>query len=82
MTYAARPSEFIDCAGCQPAARQPATPAPRRGFWRRVYDAVLESHERRAEREIGAYLASTGGRFTDAIERRVSDRLLSGEWRR
>ncbi len=80
MTYAARPNQYIDCQECRPAARRSA--APRRGFWRRLYDAVFQSRERQAERAIAAYLASTGGRFTDAIERELTERLASGDWRR
>jgi hypothetical protein len=49
---------------------------------RRIYDAVFESRQKQAERMIAAYLERTGGRFTDDIERRLTDRLISGDWRR
>jgi len=80
MTYAARPSEFVPCQECPPAERAGAAGRP--GFLRRLYDAMLHSRQTQAEREIAAYLEQTGGRFTDDIERRVTDRLITGEWRR
>ena len=81
MTYAARPSEFVPCHDSLPADRA-GRATRRRGLLRRIYDAVIVSRERQAEREIAAYLESTGGRFTDSIERRLTDRLVSGNWRR
>jgi hypothetical protein len=77
MTYAARPSEFVPCRQTQPADR-----GSRRGLLRRIYDAIFQSREKQAERAIVAYLESTGGRFTDSIERRITERLVSGNWPR
>lgn len=50
-----------------------ASPARSRGraLWRRMFDAVLASRQREAEREIAFYLQRTGGKFTDAIEREI-----------
>jgi hypothetical protein len=79
MTYAARPHEFANCSGHARPADPPAA-GRRRGWLRRIYDAMFESRQKQAERAIGAYLESTGGRFTDSIERRVSERLISGKW--
>jgi hypothetical protein len=75
MTYAPHPSAFVPCRESEPAARRP-------GLMRRLYDALLESREKEAERVVAAYLERTGGRFTDDIERRLTERLISGEWRR
>ena len=79
MTYVARPSEFIPCGETRPADRGVAR---RPGLLRRIFDAVYRSRQTQAEREIVAYLQSTGGRFTDDIERRLTDRLITGKWRR
>jgi hypothetical protein len=49
-----------------------------RPFWRRAFDAVVASQQRRAEREIAAYIASHGGVFTDDIEREIMQRLTGG----
>jgi hypothetical protein len=81
MTYAARPHEFATCSGHQRPADPPAA-ARRRGWLRRIYDAMFESRQKQAERAIAAYLEGTGGRFTDSIERRVTERLISGKWPR
>lgn len=80
MTYAARPSEFVPCRPTASADLRP-TIGRRRGLLRRIVDALFESREKQAERAVAAYLESTGGRFTDAIERRLTDRLVSGDWR-
>ena len=81
MTYVARPSEFIPCGGQAPAARH-GHAAQRPALLRRLFDAVFESRQKQAEREIAGYLERTGGRFTDEIERRLTDRLIHGQWRR
>ena len=81
MTYAARPSEFVPCRRSEPADLGRGA-GRRRGLLRRFYDAVFESRQKQAERAIAAYLETTGGRFTDAIERRVTERLISGHWPR
>ena len=53
----------------------------KKGVWRRVFDAMIASQQRRAEREISSYLASHGGLFTDDTEREIM-RRLSGNSRR
>jgi hypothetical protein len=79
MAYAARPSDFrrniVPC-------RQPAVlkEAPRRSYLRRLFNAVFESSEQRAERDIEAYLARTGHRFTDSIERELNEHMFGGGW--
>jgi len=57
------------------AARDAAPARPRKPFWRRAYDAIMRSQQRRAEREIAAYLRSHGGLLTDDIEREIMFRL-------
>jgi hypothetical protein len=46
----------------------------------RLFNAVVESREQEAERNVRAYLARTGGRFTDSIEREINDRQFNGGW--
>ena len=53
----------------------------RKPIWRRVFDGIVASRQRRAERDIVAYLASHGGVFTDDTEREIM-RRLSGNDRR
>jgi hypothetical protein len=57
------------------AAREAAPASPRQPFWRRVYDAIMRSQQRRAERDIAAYLRSHGGLLTDDMEREIMRRL-------
>ena len=54
-------------------AAQPS--AERKPVWRRIYEAIVRAQERRAEREIAAYLASHGGLLTDDMERQIMSRL-------
>jgi len=80
MTYAPRSHEFVPCRDSRPADRGGA--ARRAGLLRRIYDAMIDSRQKEAERVVAAYLEGSGGRFTDDIERRITDRLIFGERRR
>ena len=66
LTYANQ-----DLASAAPAVEQPL----RKPLWRRLFDALMESQQRRAEREIARYLASHGGLLTDDMEREMMRRL-------
>jgi hypothetical protein len=57
-----------------PAARE-VKEAPRKPLWRRMFDALIEARQRRAEREIASFLASRGGILTDEAEREIMRRL-------
>ena len=81
MSYLARPDEFIPSREDRLPDRTGGV-ARRPGLLRRIYEAMLRSRQTQAERVVVAYLESTGGRFTDDIERRITERLISGEWRR
>jgi hypothetical protein len=84
MTYAARPSEFVPCFGDTPATRRAAAgrvAATRASLLRRIFDAIFDSRLQHAEREVVRYLERTGGRLTDDIERRITDRFVTGGWR-
>jgi hypothetical protein len=78
MAYA---SDHFGFTYYAPAARN----AARRGILRRVFDAMFETRQRKAERDIAAYLARSGGKLTDSIERELMDRYSNatfGEPRR
>jgi hypothetical protein len=47
----------------------------RRPVWRWVYEAMITSRERRAEREIAAYIERHGGLLTDDMEREIMRHL-------
>jgi hypothetical protein len=57
------------------APRDVASARPKKPFWQRAYDAIMRSQQRRAEREIAAYLSSHGGLLTDDMEREIMLRL-------
>lgn len=47
-------------------------------LWRMVRDALVESRQVQAEREVERYLAGIGGKFTDEAEREI-ERLCMGQ---
>src|SRR5262245_46449508 len=55
------------------------------GILRRVFAALLkamdESRQRQVEREIAKYVALRGGRITDDLEREITRRLFTSDWR-
>ena len=59
--------------------------AGHRGLLRRVYDAFQASRQRKADREVAAYIERSGGHLTDSVEREMMatiSRSAFGEWRR
>ncbi|HZT48268.1 MAG TPA: hypothetical protein VFA64_09865 [Hyphomicrobiaceae bacterium] len=61
--------------GTHAKAADAVAAAPRKSFWGRVFDALVAAQQRRAEREIAAYLRSHGGLFNDEAEREIMERL-------
>ena len=49
---------------------------PQRGILRRIYDSIILSRQRRAERDIAGFLGVTDGCLTDEIERRMNEHLM------
>lgn len=47
-------------------------------MWRMIRSALAEARQAQVEREIEAYLASTGGKFTDQSEREI-ERICTGQ---
>ena len=80
MAFVARQTDFH-------TAIEPYRPARRRtggsritGFWRRLFDAIMDGRQRRAQREIDRYVATHGRRMTDTLEREINARLLGDGW--
>jgi hypothetical protein len=69
MAYATDHLEFASFEGT------PARKLRYRGFVRRVYDAIHDSRQRQADRDIAAYIERSGGRLTDSIERELMERV-------
>jgi len=63
--------------------RRPAgnsAPASKPGILRRAVQAMFESRQAQVDREIARFLARSGGRLTDDMERRLTEHLLSRNW--
>jgi hypothetical protein len=78
MTCTAYSGEIVPFRSRKPAAGHAAARRP--GLLRRIFDAVFESRMKHAEREIARYFERTGGRMTDDLERRMTQRLMTGDW--
>lgn len=59
-------------------AAPPAEKPKRKLFWQSLYEAIVASQQRRAEREVAAYLKRNGGLLTDEMEREIMHRLTGG----
>jgi hypothetical protein len=61
---------LIPATGAAKPARKP--------IWRAFFDSIVASRERRAEREVAAYISRHGGQLTDEMEREIM-RHLNGQ---
>jgi hypothetical protein len=80
MTYAAHRRDFVPCFGDQASSTRSDPVASKAGVLRRFFDAIIESRQKQADRDIARFLARSGGRLTDDIEREMTQRLLTGNW--
>ena len=95
MAYVARPTDFQASAafdrvpaGAFAASTQTGSPSANaakqtteaRGFLRRLYDAIMDSRQQRANRDAEAFLARRGYRITDSIERELNEHMFNGGW--
>jgi hypothetical protein len=53
-------------------------PARKPGLTRRLFAALFEAREKRAQRAVDEYVARQGGRLTDSVEREIGERMLDG----
>ncbi len=67
-------SDFVRCRAVPQQAHSAVR--RRRGILRWLYEAVMLSCQRRAERDMGRLLTQSGGRLTDDIERRMTEQLI------
>jgi hypothetical protein len=74
MVYA--PSTFAPRELAFTRTSQTSKPT-RRGPLRWLVDAMMASRRRQAERDIARYVAGSGGKFTDEVEREIERRFLS-----
>jgi hypothetical protein len=79
MAQAAHPAHFIEARTVRSIAA--ATGRRLRRLYARFHDAQMEANRRKLEREL-ARLVSTRGKFTDSVEREISNMLLGDGWKR
>jgi len=79
MTYAAHHSDIASCFGDKAAAKSNAA-ANKVGTLRRILDAIFESPQQQTDREIARFIARSGGRMTDNMEREIMQRAITGHW--
>ena len=77
MSHVARQSDFQGQTVYSPAAV--AAPARRR-LWRRLYDAMMSSRERRTQRDVDRLVSWRDGGFNDSFEREIAERFYSDGW--
>jgi hypothetical protein len=75
MTYAANYRDFgsyfrhKDSTKSDPNANKP-------GILRRILGAIFETRQEQIEREVARFVARSGGRITDDIERKINAALF------
>ena len=79
MSYAANLTHFSRSA-VGTASRHSAALANKSGLLPRIYDAIMQSRQRRADRDIARGLLRPDGRLTDSIEREMMQRLFADNW--
>ena len=80
MTYAAHLRDFVPCFGDQASTTRRDAVASKAGILRRIFEAGVEWRQKQTDRDIVRFLARSGGRLTDDIERETTQRLLTGNW--
>jgi len=73
MAYTSTSSALVpsDLSLAQPDARA------QRNLFRRLFDAIIVSRQKQADREIARYITRSGGKITDEVEREIERRFLS-----
>jgi hypothetical protein len=75
MAFIARQTDFHTAiAPYSPPAQ------PQHGFWRRLFDSVMDGRQRRTQREVERFVAWHGRGMTDALEREIDTRLFRNGW--
>ena len=59
-----------------PVPYTPTRTPPKPGILTRFFRALIEARQHQAERAVARYLASSGGKLTDSIEREIERRLV------
>ena len=68
MSYAAHHKHFGPHIAA-PQARDNTNPDGKAGLWQRLFKAMTNSRQRRADRELASFIQGRGGHLTDELER-------------
>ena len=79
MTYAANYRDFGPCFRDK-ASGKSSPDATKPGIMRRIFGAVFETRQEQIEREVTRFVARSGGRITDDIEREIMQRFFTSNW--
>jgi hypothetical protein len=79
MTYAAQHGHFTPYFTDKALPKSHAVAKTPGMLWR-IFDAIVESRQKRVDRQIARLLARSGGRMTDDIEREMTQSLLTDNW--
>jgi hypothetical protein len=79
MTYAANYGDFGPCFRDKASAKS-SPDANRPGILRRIFGAIFETRQEQIEREITRFVAQSGGRINDDIEREIMQRFFTSNW--
>jgi hypothetical protein len=77
MTYATHHGDFAFVGKASTKRDDVTTKA---GVLQRIFDAILGSRQRQADREIASFIARRGGHITDDLEREIMRRLVTSNW--
>jgi hypothetical protein len=81
MSCAAHRKDFGVSASDEGASTATAETAQTKvGILRRIYDATMMSRQRQLDRQIARFIAGSGGKFTDDLEREITRRVLTSSW--
>jgi hypothetical protein len=79
VTYASPHRDFDPNFDDKASTRSNAV-ANKAGVLRRIFEAIFESRHKQTNQDMARFLARSGGRLTDDIERVMTQRLLTGHW--
>jgi hypothetical protein len=79
MSSVAHQRDLMPCFG-KKALRKSSAVAIRPGLLRRVLNTMLEWRQKQADYDMARFVARSGGRLTDEIEREMTQSLFKGNW--
>ena len=80
MTYAGHHGHFAPYFTHTPSPSSNVV-AKKPGLLWRIFDAIVESRQNSADREIARRLDQSGGRITDNFEHEIMQSFMTGNWK-